>query len=141
MNEPELNPEKKPVIAENPRDLQQVMYIVINNDLKMGKGKIGAQCAHAACLAVQFMERVTPTPKFYKDWENNGVPKIVLKASEEEMNILQKTYSSDEMDDYWCVHIRDAGKTQIKANSLTTLAFRPTMRKLVPPALKILKLL
>ena len=125
----------------DPRGSEYVMYIVINNDLKMKKGKIGAQCCHAACMAVQIMERCKQTPKFYKNWENNHVPKIVLKANEEEMLSLMKTYSSDKIDDYWCVHIRDQGRTQIKANSLTALAFRPTMRKSVPEALKVLKLL
>ena len=30
-------------------DDEYVMYVLVNNDLKMGKGKIASQCMHSAC--------------------------------------------------------------------------------------------
>jgi len=132
---------REETVKEDPRDLEQVMYILVNKDLKMGKGKIGAQCAHVACAVTRILERHKPRPKYYEDWLNNGEPKVVLKATEDEMNGFIEKYPLKKSNDYWCVPIRDFGRTQVKANSLTALAFRPTMKKLVPPALRVLKLL
>lgn len=120
---------------------EYIMYLIINNDLKMGKGKIASQTCHAACKVTRILERYKPTPKYYKDWEKNGEPKIVLKATEEQLNELADEYPANEIDDTWCVTIRDAGRTQIKSNSLTVIAFRPIMRKVVPALIKGLKLL
>lgn len=50
----------------------------VNDELKMGKGKIGAQCAHAAVAVV---ERVAESqPHILDAWEENGQAKICLRA-------------------------------------------------------------
>ena len=111
----------KEIFSKN--DSEYVMYLVVNNDLKMGKGKIAAQCAHAACKVTRILERYKPTPKYYKTWEKNAEPKIVLKSDKEQINELLEKYALTKqrfsIDNIWCVPIRDAGRTQIKAMGWT----------------------
>ena len=42
--------------------------------------------------------------------------------------------------DFWCIHTRDIGRTQIDMGSLTTLAFCPILREDTPESIKKLKL-
>ena len=50
--------------------------IVVRNDLKMGKGKLAAQCCHA-CLGSY--EKVNSS--VIRRWESEGSAKVVLKVS------------------------------------------------------------
>ncbi|XP_020111477.1 peptidyl-tRNA hydrolase 2, mitochondrial-like isoform X2 [Ananas comosus] len=74
------------------------MVLVVRNDLKMGKGKIGAQCR----------------------WEMCGQVKVVVKIeSEEEMLVLQERAKSLRLPTHITI---DAGRTQIAPNSRTVMA-------------------
>lgn len=53
------------------------LVLVVRNDLKMGKGKVAAQCAHAAVAAYKLAKK---HPHTLKAWENNGQTKITLKV-------------------------------------------------------------
>ena len=57
------------------------MGLCVNEALKMGKGKIGAQCAHAA-LGVTQQYRARHEPSF-KHWERHGQAKIALKINDD----------------------------------------------------------
>lgn len=62
---------------------QQVkMVIVVRRDLGMGKGKIAAQCAHAAVDLYRQLSRHGQTQQvqslLLQQWEANGEPKIVV---------------------------------------------------------------
>ncbi|XP_011007177.1 PREDICTED: peptidyl-tRNA hydrolase 2, mitochondrial-like isoform X2 [Populus euphratica] len=87
------------------------MVLVVRNDLKMGKGKIAAQCR----------------------WEMCAQPKVVVKIeSEEDMLVLQDRAKSLNLPTHITI---DAGRTQIAPNSRTVMAilgksFRSSM--LVP---------
>lgn len=124
-------------------DNEYVMYIIVNNDLKMGKGKIASQCCHSVGKIVRILEQAPQEHYYYTSWLNNHEPMIILKANQKEINKLIKDYkvTSYDITKLWCVPTHDAGRTQIAPNSLTTLAFRPMMRKYVPQMLKSLKLL
>ena len=115
------------------------MYIVVNTSIKMSKGKVGAQCAHVTSSLVRIMERFKTTPAYYSEWIKHGEPKIILRATEEELLLLLSAYSHD--DSYWCIPIRDAGRTQVEAGSLTVVGFRPLLKTKVPTDLSNLKLL
>lgn len=54
------------------------MVLLIRNDLKMGKGKVAAQCAHAAVAAYKSASRCNKN--VLKPWEYGGQPKITLKV-------------------------------------------------------------
>lgn len=53
------------------------MVLVIRNDLKMGKGKVAAQCAHAAVAGYAAAMKM---PKYLQAWEESGHKKITLKV-------------------------------------------------------------
>jgi len=120
---------------------ENVMYILVNTNLKMSKGKIASQCCHSLGLATRILERYKPIPGYYEDWLKNGEPIIILGTTQEELEKLIEQYPPNNIEDYWCVHIRDKGRTQVKQNSLTAVAFRPIVRSSVPQIFKNFKLL
>ncbi|KAI8046775.1 probable peptidyl-tRNA hydrolase 2 [Drosophila gunungcola] len=97
------------------------MVLVVRNDLKMGKGKIAAQCGHGAVGAYQ--RAVARTPRLLRAWENCGCAKIAVRVeSEAELMAIKKAAERQQLNT--CL-IRDAGRTQIEANSKTVLALGP----------------
>jgi PTH2 family peptidyl-tRNA hydrolase len=108
--------------------------IVLRSDLKMGKGKLVAQGAHAA------VECVRKSKKSVVDkWVSEGGKKIVLKvSSERELVDLKK--KSDEEGVCACV-IADAGFTQIPAGTITALGIGPDEDEKVDRVTSKLKLL
>ncbi|CAN1236551.1 Peptidyl-tRNA hydrolase 2, mitochondrial [Linum grandiflorum] len=85
------------------------MVLVVRNDLKMGKGKIAAQCSHATLgLYKKLLNRA---PKALNRWEMCAQPKVVVKIdSEEDMLILQEKAKSLKLPTHITI---DAGRTQI----------------------------
>lgn len=53
------------------------LTLVIRTDLKMGKGKVAAQCSHAAVAAYKAARK---QPKILRAWEKSGQAKITLKV-------------------------------------------------------------
>ncbi|XP_030374491.1 probable peptidyl-tRNA hydrolase 2 [Scaptodrosophila lebanonensis] len=97
------------------------MVLVVRNDLKMGKGKIAAQCGHGAVGAYQ--TAVSRTPRLLRAWENSGCAKIALRVeSEAELMAIKRAAEQHKLNT--CL-IRDAGRTQIEPNSKTVLAVGP----------------
>jgi len=108
----------------NNNKMDYTMYIIINNDLKMEKGKIASQVGHAVQQIIEniledyYVKQKKPDIyNRYKLW-SNGSKKIILKASYNDLLDLQQESE--------CVSIYDAGKTQIQANSLTCVGFYPS---------------
>ncbi|XP_059164691.1 peptidyl-tRNA hydrolase 2, mitochondrial-like [Physella acuta] len=97
------------------------MVLVVRTDLKMGKGKIGAQCAHAAVAAVEKISYDNPAALKY--WQRHGQPKVVVKVDDEAAlyNIIK---DADACNIRTCL-ISDAGRTQIAPGSKTVLAVGP----------------
>lgn len=94
------------------------MVLVVRNDLKMGKGKIAAQCSHATLgLYKKVFYRA---PKALQRWEMCGQVKVVTRVeSEEELLLLQNRAKTLKLP----LHITiDAGKTQIAPNTRTVMA-------------------
>ena len=54
------------------------MVLLVNQELKMGKGKVAAQCAHAAVGVVT--RNATKHRTWIKQWEMIGQKKIALKV-------------------------------------------------------------
>ncbi|EEE61816.1 hypothetical protein OsJ_16439 [Oryza sativa Japonica Group] len=94
------------------------MVLVVRNDLKMGKGKIAAQCSHATLgLFKKLQQRA---PKSLRRWERCGQVKVVVKIeSEEDMLVLQGRAKSLNIPTHITI---DAGRTQIAPNSRTVMA-------------------
>lgn len=101
------------------------MYIIVNNDLNMQKGKLVSQACHVAGEITEILVRSgyesTKLPDSYQRyvvWKMTGCKKIVLKATEQQI--------LDLMQEGECVSIRDAGRTQVAPNSLTAIGFYPS---------------
>ncbi|XP_010453864.1 PREDICTED: peptidyl-tRNA hydrolase 2, mitochondrial-like [Camelina sativa] len=94
------------------------MVLVVRNDLKMGKGKIAAQCSHAT-LGL-YKKLVRRAPKALDCWEECAQPKVVVKIEDEdEMLELQERAKSLKLPTHITI---DAGRTQIAPNSRTVMA-------------------
>lgn len=94
------------------------MVLVVRNDLKMGKGKIAAQCSHAT-LGL-YKKVLHKAPKALNRWEMCGQVKVVLKCeSEEDMLALQERAKLLKLPTHITI---DAGRTQIAPNSRTVMA-------------------
>ncbi len=63
------------------------LVMVVREDLKMGKGKIGAQCGHATLGAVeqvqQYAKRSSYWRKVINKWSWEGQKKVCLKVMSE----------------------------------------------------------
>lgn len=94
------------------------MVLVVRNDLKMGKGKIAAQCSHATLGLYKKLNK--RAPKALSRWEMCGQVKVVLRTeSEEDMLVLQERAKSLKLPTHITI---DAGRTQIAPNSRTVMA-------------------
>ncbi|KAI0495931.1 hypothetical protein KFK09_022238 [Dendrobium nobile] len=94
------------------------MVLVVRNDLKMGKGKIAAQCSHATLGLYKKLH--SRAPRALSRWEMCGQVKVVLRTeSEEDMLVLQERAKSLKLPTHITV---DAGRTQIAPNSRTVMA-------------------
>lgn len=125
-------------IYYNNDDDDIVMYILINNDLNMSKGKIASQVAHSACNIVHYLTK--NSNNIFEKWMKNSSTKIVLKSNKKDMNELIQIYRNRNSD-IWCDYILDEGRTQIDNGSLTSIAFCPINKKNKPYELVKLKLL
>lgn len=65
-------------MSENKIEQETVMYLFVNNDLGMGKGKVGAQIGHAVQYLIEHL--VGSPTREYKEWKQDGARKIVLKG-------------------------------------------------------------
>lgn len=113
------------------------LVLVVRGDLKMGKGKIASQCAHAA---IQCYKTGSKTHQnVVSTWLLCGQPKVVLKTnSENELEILQE--KSESLGLITCV-IRDAGRTQLVPGTSTVLGIGPGPVEEIDSVVSHLKLL
>ena len=144
------------------------MVFVVRNDLNMGKGKIAAQCCHAAVglyrnilyentsyfthSQILLNTNSTEQPiepisqkdikewkQYLHDWETTAEAKICLKTdSDKELDVLFQKCLQQRLN---CYLVVDAGRTQIEAGSKTILGIGPAPTDLIDKVTKHLKLL
>lgn len=109
------------------------MVLVVRNDLKMGKGKIGAQCGHATLGTYKLTQQWSEYSSYWKSvlrrWNSEGQKKICVKVESlpEVLALLGK--AKEQGIPYYLV--ADAGHTQVEAGSKTVLGLGPaTARQL-----------
>ncbi|XP_069767090.1 peptidyl-tRNA hydrolase 2, mitochondrial isoform X2 [Narcine bancroftii] len=112
------------------------MVLVVRNDLKMGKGKVAAQCSHAAVSAYRQLQ--TRNPDLLRQWEYSGQPKVVVKAPDED-SIGALLMHAKELG-LTISLIQDAGRTQVAPGSHTVLGIGPGPANLVDKVTGHLKL-
>lgn len=96
------------------------MVLCVNTDLKMGKGKIAAQCGHAALGA--YKRALKSCPGGVYAWERTGCAKIAVKIQQDDMETVAALAKSKGIPLYL---VEDAGRTQIAAGSRTVLGLGP----------------
>jgi PTH2 family peptidyl-tRNA hydrolase len=95
------------------------LVLVVRTDLDMGRGKIAAQVAHAAVTAAL----TSSGSDDFVAWLREGQPKVVLKVPSERGlgDIVEQARDAGLPVEL----VRDAGRTQIAAGTLTCCAVGP----------------
>lgn len=112
------------------------LVLVARTDLKMGKGKVAAQCSHAAVSC--YKQLAKRNSGMLEEWEYYGQPKVVTKVSSEEE--LQELAGKARKLGLVTAIIQDAGRTQIAPGSKTVLGVGPGPAALVDQITGHLKL-
>ncbi len=112
-----------PMSASAFRSDEYKLVVVVRKDLKMGKGKLAAQVAHAAVECALYSEK--KDRKSFDKWHDSGQAKVVLKVDtlEELMRVVAEAKSVG-------LHtsvITDAGRTQIEPGSVTCAGIGPAV--------------
>ncbi|CAH2094109.1 unnamed protein product [Euphydryas editha] len=113
------------------------LVLVVRTDLNMGKGKIAAQCGHAAVGAYE--KALKHDPDSLKLWKMTGQAKIALKTDSVD-EIKQIADNAKKMGLITSL-IKDAGRTQIAPNSITVLGVGPAPKDVIDKVTGHLKLL
>jgi len=97
------------------------MIFVVRSDLGMNKGKIAAQCSHAAVMCYQ--KAMVMDPENLELWEATGCAKIALKTDDEEsLHSLRKKAKDLRI---VSAVVCDAGHTQVAPGTYTVLGLGP----------------
>ncbi|MBT3416846.1 peptidyl-tRNA hydrolase [Candidatus Woesearchaeota archaeon] len=98
--------------------------ILVRKDLKLSKGKLGAQVAHAAVEAT-----LNSNKQKILDWRNMGMKKVILKV--EDRKELLKYQRLAKKEKLVASIIKDAGKTEIPAGTMTCLGIGPDKEEII----------
>ncbi|MDG6989083.1 MAG: peptidyl-tRNA hydrolase [Nitrososphaerota archaeon] len=94
--------------------------IVVRSDLKMGKGKIAAQVAHASLSAAEMAQR---KPAWYEVWKEEGQAKVVLRTQSEAE--LRELFQRARRAGLPAALVEDRGLTQVEPGTVTCLGIGP----------------
>ena len=86
------------------------MVLVVNTELKMGVGKIAAQCGHGAVACYKL--GVEEQSQVVAAWERAGQKKVVVRGGGEEA--LVNLGRAARMAGLVVAEVRDAGRSQVK---------------------------
>ncbi|MCK4521088.1 MAG: peptidyl-tRNA hydrolase Pth2 [Nanoarchaeota archaeon] len=98
--------------------MQYKQVIIIRDDLKLPKGKLAAQVAHASVEALLKSDKDD-----INEWKKQGMKKIILKVDNKEQLLKYKTISED--NNLITALITDAGKTVVEPGTITCLGIGP----------------
>tara|TARA_B100000029_G_C16946240_1_gene730751 strand:+ start:229 stop:573 length:345 start_codon:yes stop_codon:yes gene_type:complete len=101
------------------------MVLVTRQDLKLSKGKLAAQCAHAGAECVLKAKR--SSPKLLDQYLRRGARKIVCKVPD--LVSLKQTHSRAKKAGLVCHLVTDAGHTEIPPGTETVVGIGPGTRK------------
>jgi peptidyl-tRNA hydrolase, PTH2 family len=116
-------------------DYKQV--IVVRKDLGMGTGKLAAQVAHAAVMAVEITKM--RNLDWFNSWFRAGQAKVVVKVQNlDELIEIRKHAEGLHLS---VAEIRDSGLTQIPPGTVTCIGIGPGPSGLIDKVTNHLKLL
>jgi len=108
--------------------------IIIRNDLKLPKGKMAAQVAHASVESALRSKK-----SIVKKWRNEGMGKIVLKVDNEK-ELLKYNQIAKDLGLTTAV-ITDAGHTVVEPGTRTCVGIGPDTEEKVDQVISKLKLM
>lgn len=111
--------------------------IIVRSDLKMSKGKLAVQVAHASVSAT--LEAMRSSPEWFREWISEGQKKVVVKVSSEEE--LLKYAGEAQKAGIPVAVIHDAGLTELPPGTLTAVGLGPAPEVLLDKITGKLKLL
>lgn len=92
--------------------------IIVRMDLKLSKGKLAAQVAHAS------LDSYKKSPfDAQLEWEAWGSKKVILKVGT--LREMHDLFTQAKKEKIPCVLIKDAGKTECEPGTVTTLGIGP----------------
>ena len=106
--------------------------ILVRQDLKMPKGKMIVQCAHASLEAALKSNKLN-------QWKNKGTKKVILRVKDKKE--LLKYHALAKKNKIINALIKDAGKTFFKIPTITCLAIGPDKEEKIDKVTKELKML
>ncbi|MCS7111231.1 MAG: peptidyl-tRNA hydrolase Pth2 [Ignisphaera sp.] len=113
--------------------------IVVRTDIKMGKGKLAVQVAHAAVEAVFRCIESERCREWLEVWRKSGQKKIVVKV-ESLLELIELKSKAEELSLPHAV-IVDAGLTQLPPGTVTSLGLGPAPSSLLDTITGSLQLL
>jgi len=117
--------------------LKDNMYkqaILVRQDLKLPKGKLAVQVAHASVDAVLKSKKT-----IVKEWLNKGMKKVVLKVKD--LKELKEYEAAAIKNKLTTALIVDAGLTTIAPGTITCLAIGPDKEEKIDKIVRNLKLM
>ncbi len=106
--------------------------IIVRKDLKLSKGKLAVQVAHAALLAAE-------KSPWKEEWQEEGQKKIVLWCND--LKELLSLYGEAKKMHLPCALISDAGLTEVEPGTKTCLGIGPAPEEKVDKLTGNLKLI
>jgi len=116
-------------------EIKQV--IVVRLDLKMSKGKLAAQVAHASVSSAESAR--VGWHKWWRTWMIEGQKKVVLKIKDK--NSLIEIYNKASSQHLPVSLISDRGLTELEPGTITCVGIGPAPSKLIDKFTGILPLL
>ena len=107
--------------------------LLVRADLQLPKGKMAAQCSHAAVEAVLRANKVDVNA-----WRHEGMEKIVLKVAD--IDVLHRYVQIAKDAGLVTAVITDAGHTVVEPGTVTCAAIGPALSELVDEVVRDLKL-
>ena len=101
--------------------MEYKQVVVVRQDLKLPKGKLGAQAAHAAVESV--LISLKKNKETVESWRRQGQKKVILKV-EDEKDLYKYVQAAKDSGIITAV-ITDAGKTVIAPGTVTCAGIGP----------------
>ena len=114
--------------------MEYKQVILVRADLKLPKGKMVAQGAHASVECVLKSDK-----KIVSNWRDTGMAKIALKVTDEKE--LYKYLQMAKDDGLTTCTITDAGHTVVDPGTVTCGAIGPDETRKIDKIINVLKLL